>query len=80
VVGVKSQTATNLRLAKWRYAPATAIPADEELYQRQIKATDRQIDAVAYELYRLTEEKVRVVEEGKELYRKGLAGLLEGGH
>jgi len=40
VVGVKSQTATNLRLAKWRYAPAAAIPADEELYQRQIEATD----------------------------------------
>ena len=62
MVGVKSQTATNLRLAKWRYAPAATIPADEELYQRQIEATDRQIDALVYELYGLTEEEVRIVE------------------
>jgi hypothetical protein len=44
VVGVKSKTATKLRLAKWRYAPAAAILADEELSERQIEATDQQID------------------------------------
>ena len=39
-----------------------AIPADKDLYQRQIEATDRQIDALVYELYGLTEEEIGVVE------------------
>ncbi|MBE2235749.1 MAG: hypothetical protein IAE85_19815 [Anaerolinea sp.] len=34
------------------------------LPQRQIEATDRQIDALVYELYALTDEEVRIVEEG----------------
>jgi hypothetical protein len=51
VVGVKSETATKLRLAKWRYAPAAAILADEELSERQIEATDQQIDELVYDLY-----------------------------
>jgi len=38
------------------------IPADKELYQRQIEATDRQIDALVYESYGLTEEEIGVVE------------------
>ena len=38
------------------------IPADKELYQRQIEATDRQIDALVYELYGLTEEEIEIVE------------------
>jgi len=50
------------RLAKSRHAPAATIPADKDLYQRQIEATDRQIDALVYELYGLTEEEKRVVE------------------
>ena len=41
---------------------AATIPADKELYQRQIEATDRQIDALVYELYGLTEEEIGVVE------------------
>jgi len=41
---------------------AAPIPADKELYQRQIEATDRQIDALVYELYGLTEEEVGIVE------------------
>jgi hypothetical protein len=32
--------------------------------QRQIDATDREIDRLVYELYGLTEEEVRVVEGG----------------
>ena len=44
-----------------KLATAT-IPADKELYQRQIEATDRQIDELVYELYGLTEEEVGVVE------------------
>ncbi|MBN1658566.1 MAG: hypothetical protein JXA93_09210 [Anaerolineae bacterium] len=41
---------------------AVAIPADRTLYQRQIDATDRQIDALVYELYDLTEEEIAIVE------------------
>jgi len=41
---------------------AATIPADKTLYQRQIEATDRQIDALVYELYGLTEEEIAVVE------------------
>jgi hypothetical protein len=32
------------------------------LLQRQIEATDRQIDKLVYELYGLTEEEVEIVE------------------
>jgi len=42
--------------------PTATIPADTELYQGQIEATDRLIDALVYELYRLTEEEIGVVE------------------
>ena len=38
------------------------IPADKETHQRQIETTDRQIDALVYMLYRLTEEEIGVVE------------------
>jgi len=41
---------------------AARNPADRELYQRQIEATDREIDLLVYELYELTEEEVKVVE------------------
>ena len=34
--------------------------ADKEPRQRQIQATDRQIDALAYELYGLTEEEIGI--------------------
>jgi hypothetical protein len=42
---------------------AATIPADKTHYQHQIRATDRQIDALVYELYGLTEEEIAVVEE-----------------
>jgi len=32
------------------------MPADRQVYARQIAATDREIDALVYELYGLTEE------------------------
>jgi hypothetical protein len=38
-------------------------PHDREVLQRQIDATDRQIDRLVYELYELTEEEIRIVEE-----------------
>jgi len=36
----------------------------KELLQRQIDATDRQIDRLVYGLYGLTEEEIGIVEEG----------------
>jgi len=50
-------------LALHQKLAAATIPADKELYQRQIETTDRQIDALVYELYGLTEEEIAVVEE-----------------
>jgi hypothetical protein len=44
---------------------AATIPADKKLYQRQIQATDRAIDALVYELYGLTEEEIAIVEGGQ---------------
>lgn len=35
---------------------AAILPSDKQIYQRQIEATDRQIDRLVYELYGLTEE------------------------
>ena len=35
---------------------------DKELYERQIRIVDTQIDRLVYELYGLTEEEVKVVE------------------
>ena len=34
------------------------------MLQRQIDTTDRQIDALVYELYGLTEEEIKIVEGG----------------
>ena len=39
------------------------MPTDETAIQRQIDATGRQIDQLVYELYGLTDEDVRIVEE-----------------
>jgi hypothetical protein len=35
---------------------------DKELFERQIKIVDAQIDRLVYELYGLSEEEIRVVE------------------
>jgi hypothetical protein len=42
-------------------------PAHEPRSLAQIDATDRQIDRLVYELYGLTEEEIRIVEEGAEV-------------
>ena len=57
---VERMLALNKKLA------AASIPADKELYQREIEATDEQIDALVYELYGLTEEEIGVVEGTEE--------------
>jgi hypothetical protein len=36
---------------------------DKELYERQIKIVDKQIDKLVYDLYGVTEEEIRIVEE-----------------
>jgi hypothetical protein len=41
---------------------ATTTQAEQDLYQRQIEATDWQIDALVYDLYGLTDEEIAVVE------------------
>jgi hypothetical protein len=42
--------------------PKAKTPHEQESLQRQIAATDKQIDQLVYELYGLTEEEVRIVE------------------
>jgi hypothetical protein len=42
---------------------AATIADEKQLYQRQIEATDRQIDALVYALYGLTEEEIGIVEK-----------------
>lgn len=44
---------------------AASISADKILYQRQIDATDEQIDALVFELYGLTEDEIKIVEENR---------------
>jgi RNase P/RNase MRP subunit p29 len=40
------------------------VPQAKTVLQRQIETTDRQIDELVYELYRLTEEEIKIVEKG----------------
>jgi hypothetical protein len=42
--------------------PKAKTPHEAEALQRQIAATDRQIDTLVYELYGLTEDEIRIVE------------------
>ena len=42
---------------------ATKAPVEKTAIQRQIDATDRQIDRLVYQLYELTDDEIRVVEE-----------------
>ena len=50
-------------LALHKHKSAARTVAEQEQFQRQIAATDRQIDALVYELYGLTEEDIAVVED-----------------
>ena len=57
--------------------PAAKTGHDQTHLQRQIDATDRQIDRLVYELYGLTEEEIAVLVpfdryEGKEVRTLGL--------
>jgi len=43
---------------------AARPPAEKQVLQLRIETTDRQIDALVYELYGLTEEEIRIIENG----------------
>jgi hypothetical protein len=45
-------------------SPKPRTPHEQTALERQIEATDRQIDALVYELYALTEEEIRTVKGG----------------
>ena len=38
-------------------------PQNKELIQRQIDATDKHIDKLVYELYGLTEDEIKIIED-----------------
>jgi hypothetical protein len=44
----------------------TRTPDEKTRIQRQIDATDQQIDRLVYELYDFTEEEIKMVEEDKK--------------
>jgi len=52
-------------LALHQQLAAAKIAHEQTALQRQIEATDRQIDALVYELYGLTAEEIKIV-EGQE--------------
>lgn len=51
-------------LALHRQLAAARTPHEQAALQRQVEATDREIDALVYQLYGLTEAEIAVVEQG----------------
>jgi hypothetical protein len=49
-------------VALHRILAAEAVPHARTVLQRQIDATDRQIDALVYELYGLSDAEIAIVE------------------
>ncbi|MBU0568444.1 N-6 DNA methylase [bacterium] len=47
-----------------RQLKETNLPQAKTIIQRQIKTTDQQIDKLVYNLYKLTDEEIAIVEEG----------------
>jgi hypothetical protein len=62
VASVRRLGARGGMLALHRQLAAARTATDKTALQRQIDATDRQIDRLVYELYGLTEEEIGVVE------------------
>lgn len=52
----------DLMLSLHKQLQEARTPQDQTRLQRQIEATDRQIDVLVYELYGLTEEEIKIVE------------------
>ena len=63
-------------LALHRQLGACRLPHERELLQRQIAATDRQIDRLVYELYGLTAEEIEIVESSQPSPASLSAGTL----
>lgn len=57
---VMALVASMLEMHKAKSAAKTQ--SEQDVYARQIEATDRQIDELVYGLYGLTEEEIRIVE------------------
>jgi hypothetical protein len=51
-----------LRRSPW----SAKLPNEKDAIQRQIAATDGQIDGLVYELYGLTEDEIGIVEEKED--------------
>jgi hypothetical protein len=51
-------------LSLHKQLPEARTPQEQTGLQRRIEATDRQIDALVYELYALTEEEIGIVKGG----------------
>ena len=54
----------HFRRGNLQSANNTLVHTKSTLLQRQIAATDRQIDALVYELFGLSDEEIRLVEVG----------------
>ena len=54
--------------------PAEQLPQRREQIQREIDATDRQIDALVYQLYGLTEDEIKIVEASTDSTSASRAG------
>lgn len=49
-------------LSLHRQLAVARTPGESAMLQRQVEATDRQIDRLVYELYGLSEEEIKIVE------------------
>ncbi len=55
-----------LTAVKHQQLAAAKTPHDRTVLEAQIAAADRQTDALVYELYGLTADEIKIVEEGRE--------------
>ena len=55
-----------LRSGDWKQLATSKTPDEKTRIQRQIDATDHQINQLIYELYSLTEKEIQIVEEEKK--------------
>jgi hypothetical protein len=53
-------------LSLYKQLASTKTPDDKTRLQRQIDATDQQINHLVYELYGLTEKEIQIVEEKRK--------------
>ncbi|NQS99347.1 MAG: hypothetical protein HQ591_12935 [candidate division Zixibacteria bacterium] len=52
-----------LGVCLYKQLSSAKTPHEKTVIQRQIAAADKQIDRLVYELYELTEEEIKIVEE-----------------